>query len=120
MARIRTKRIANMTRAEFFMALEDACKRWASVSRSIQEGKAELLGLFTLPAFTWIVKVPCISKDTWIRVTQGRHDMSVAWLQDPASWACWVGDEVVGTPINLGDKPEQYAAFRNQACQLRK
>lgn len=107
-----------MTRAEFLMLLEEHCPSH-SAKRAVSEGRVEVLGLFATPHPAWLVEVrrrqsqPC-----YFHVRESRSGrVTVGWYDAMPPWSLWCGDEVVESPINLGDRPTEYAAWRRQAQQ---
>lgn len=113
---MRRKRIANASRAQFLLALEHANIQ-GSVTRAVQDGRVEVLGLFTTPRLVWIVQVTGVmSRDTYLHVHETRSgELKVVWKYHAPPWRHWVGDEVADSPLNQGDRPETYAAWKRQA-----
>lgn len=114
---MRRKRLANANRADFLLVVEDACPS-NSARRAIADGQVEVLGLFARPEPCWIVQVERRGGVAYFYVQENRAgQVTVHWFDSLPPWSLWAGDEFPDSPINQGDNPEQYAAWRRQAQQ---
>jgi hypothetical protein len=115
---MKAKRIANMTRAQFVMRVEETVPS-SVASRAIQEGAIEVLGLFDEPWMCWVVQVERAHRTDYFYVKERRRGrIEVGWYDLLPPWSLWIGDQVEASPINLGDNPDNYAAWRDQAIRV--
>lgn len=112
---MRQKRLANCTRAQFMLALENVGDH--RFRRCVRENQVENLGLFVLDcgASTWIVQGYSGGEAHYWHVRPIKQAPRVAVTYagtDPPPWKNWNGGM---SDINRGDNPTQYAAWRRQA-----
>jgi hypothetical protein len=111
MAKVKRKRLANMSRPEFLFFLENEKSLPSVVRRRVQEGRCELLGLFAGWEPTWVVEVCGMRQPKYIHIRESRAGTTVLLREWQPPWGDWIGDRAAATPLNLGDRPEAYAGY---------
>src|SRR5690606_1198156 len=102
---------------DFLLVVEDLCPSHAA-RRAIADGRVEVLGLFARPEPCWIVQVERRHATDYFCVQESRSgEVTVRRLDSLPPWSLWAGDEHPRSPINQGDQPHQYAAWKRQAQQ---
>lgn len=104
------KRVGAMNRAELLQVVEDLGPPY--LARPLLEGSAEVYGYFG--DGRWIVAVR--SQHGAMRFGMVAEDESHrirVSIVDRVPWMDWSGDDVPESPINQGDRPEQYREWKH-------